>query len=73
MTGYLVWLGKNNPAAYAPLLARARLFQVNQSVEHAPKVVYQTVEEARAALIAKRVESCRRSLMVCLTPPVAAA
>jgi hypothetical protein len=22
MTGYLVWLGKNNPAAYAPLLAR---------------------------------------------------
>ena len=73
MTGYLVWLGKNNPAAYAPLLARVLPLQVNQSVEHAPKVVYQTVEEARAALIAKRVESCRRSLMVCLTPPVAAA
>ena len=35
MTGYLVWLGKNNPAAYAPLLARVLPLQVNQSVEHA--------------------------------------
>jgi hypothetical protein len=42
-------------------------------VEHTTKVVYETIEEARAALIAKRIESCRRSLMVCLTPPVAAA
>ena len=35
ITGYLVWLGKNNPAAYAPLLARVLPLQVNQKVEHA--------------------------------------
>jgi hypothetical protein len=51
ITGYLVWLGKNNPAAYAPLLARVLPLQVNQRVEHAPKVVYTTVEEARARLV----------------------
>ena len=56
MTGYLVWLGKNNPAAYATLLARVLPLQVNQRVEHAPKVIYTTVEEARAALIARRID-----------------
>ncbi|MGB7689245.1 MAG: hypothetical protein WBL98_12285 [Pseudolabrys sp.] len=48
-------------------------YQVNQRTEQTTKVVYQTIEEARAALIAKRIESCRRSLVVWLTPPVAAA
>ena len=48
-------------------------YQVNQRTEQTTKVVYHTIEEARAALIAKCIESCRRSLMVWLTPPVAAA
>ena len=56
ITGYLIWLGKNNPAAYARLLARVLPLQVNQRAEHAPKVVYQTVEETRAALIARRID-----------------
>ena len=30
ITGYLIWLGKNNPAAYARLLARVLPLQVNQ-------------------------------------------
>jgi hypothetical protein len=56
MTGYLVWLGKNNPTAYAPLLGRVLPYQVNQKTEHTAKVVYETVEEARAALIAARID-----------------
>jgi hypothetical protein len=56
MTGYLIWLGKNNPAAYAPLLARVLPLQVKQKVENPPKVVYATVEETRAALIARRID-----------------
>ena len=32
ITGYLIWLGKNNPAAYARLLARVLPLQVNQRV-----------------------------------------
>ena len=56
ITGYLVWLGKNNPAAYAPLLGRVLPLQVNQRIEQPPKVIYTTVEEARAALIARRID-----------------
>jgi hypothetical protein len=56
ITGYLIWLGKNNPAAYARLLARVLPLQVNQRAEHAPKVVYETVEEVRARLIARRID-----------------
>ena len=67
MVGYLLWLGKTNPSSYAALLGRVLPYQVNQRTEQTTKVVYQTIEEARAALIAKRVESCRRSLVVWLT------
>ena len=73
MVGYLLWLGKTNPSSYAALLGRVLPYQVNQRTEQTTRVVYETIEEARAALIAHRIESCRRSLMVCLTPPVAAA
>ena len=56
ITGYLVWLGKNNPAAYAPLLGRVLPLQVNQRIEGPPKVVYTTVDEARARLIARGID-----------------
>jgi hypothetical protein len=56
ITGYLIWLGKNNPAAYARLLARVLPLQVNQRVEHAPRPVYATVDEVRARLRARRID-----------------
>jgi hypothetical protein len=56
ITGYLIWLGKNNPAAYAPLLGRVLPFQINQRTEQHTKVVYETVEEVRARLIARRID-----------------
>jgi hypothetical protein len=56
MVGYLLWRGKNNPSSHAALLGRVLPYQVNQKTEHTTKVVYETIEEARAALIAHRTD-----------------
>jgi hypothetical protein len=53
--GYLMWLGKHNPASFAALLARVLPIQANQKQEQEQKVTvrYETVEERRQAMIAK--------------------
>jgi hypothetical protein len=53
--GYLMWLGKHNPASFAALLARVLPIQLNQKQEQKQKapVRYETYEEVKAALIAK--------------------
>ena len=55
--GYLMWLGKHNPASFAALLARVLPIQLNQKQkqeqEQKVTVRYETVEERRQAMIAK--------------------
>ena len=55
--GYLMWLGKHNPASFAALLARVLPIQLNQKQkqeqEQKVAVRYETVEERRQAMIAK--------------------
>ena len=54
--GYLMWLGKHNPASFAALLARVLPIQLNQKQkqeqEQKVAVRYETVEERRQAMIA---------------------
>ena len=53
--GYLMWLGKHNPASFAALLARVLPIQLNQKQQQEQNVPvrYETVEERRQAMIAK--------------------
>jgi hypothetical protein len=55
---YLKWLAEMHPAQFAPLYGRLVPFELQAKVktEPPPKVVYTTVEEARAALIARRID-----------------
>jgi hypothetical protein len=56
--GYLKWLAQEHPAQFASLYGRLVPFelQANVKTEPPPKVVYATVEETRAALIARRID-----------------
>lgn len=55
---YLKWLAEVHPAQFASLYGRLVPFelQANVKTEVPPKVVYATVEETRAALIARRID-----------------
>ena len=47
------WLAENYPGHYAALYGRLIPFDVNQKVEEKTIVQYETLEERRAAMIAK--------------------
>ena len=51
--GYIKWLAENYPGHYAALYGRLIPFDVNQKVEEKTVVHYETVEERRAAMLAK--------------------
>ena len=51
--GYLEWLARNHPAVFAALYGKLIPLDVNTKVEEKPIVRYETVEERRAAMIAK--------------------
>ena len=51
--GYLEWLARNYPAVFAALYGKLIPLDVNQKIEEKPVVRYETVEERRAAMIAK--------------------
>jgi hypothetical protein len=51
--GYLEWLARNHPAVVAALYGKLIPLDVNTKVEEKPIVRYETVEERRAAMIAK--------------------
>ena len=51
--GYLKWLAANHPAVFGALYGRLIPLDINAKVEEKPVVHYETVEERRAAMIAK--------------------
>jgi uncharacterized protein with von Willebrand factor type A (vWA) domain len=51
--GYMKWLAENHPGPYASLYGRLIPFDVNAKVEEKTIVHYETVEERRAAMLAK--------------------
>ena len=53
LLGYLTSLARRHPAIFVPLLGRVLPLQIDQKTEQKPVVRYETVEERRAAMIAK--------------------
>jgi hypothetical protein len=51
--GYLKWLAANHPAVFGALYGKLIPLDVNAKVEEKKVVRYETVEERRAAMIAK--------------------
>jgi hypothetical protein len=51
--GYLKWLAANHPAVFGALYGKLIPFDINAKVEEKTVVHYETVEERRAAMIAK--------------------
>ena len=51
--GYLEWLARNHPGVFGSLYGKLIPLDVNAKVEEKPIVHYETLEERRAAMIAK--------------------
>jgi hypothetical protein len=51
--GYMKWLAENHPGPYAMLYGKLIPFDMNAKVEEKTVVHYETLEERRAAMIAK--------------------
>ena len=51
--GYFRWLAINHPGCYTALYGRLIPLEVDAKIEEKPVVRYETVEERRAAMIAK--------------------
>ena len=51
LLGYLKNLARRHPSLFAPLLSRVLPLEINQKTEQRTRVVYQTVEEARQAML----------------------
>ena len=51
--GYLKWVARNHPGHFMALYGKLIPLDVNAKVEEKPVVRYETVEERRAAMIAK--------------------
>ena len=51
--GYLRWLAANHPAVFGALYGKLIPLDINAKMEKKPVVHYETVEERRAAMIAK--------------------
>jgi hypothetical protein len=51
--GYLEWLARNHPGVFGSPYGKLIPFDVNAKVEEKPVVRYETVEERRAAMLAR--------------------
>ena len=51
--GYLKWVARNHPGHFMALYGKLIPLEVNAKVEEKPVVRYETVEERRAAMLAK--------------------
>ena len=51
--GYLKWVARNHPGHFMALYGKLLPLEVNQKVDEKPVVRYETVEERRAAMLAK--------------------
>ena len=51
--GYLKWVARNHPGHFMALYGKLLPLEVNQKVEEKAVVRYETVEERRAAMLAK--------------------
>lgn len=56
LEGYLMWAAVYRASHFIPLLGRVMPLQANVRTEQHTKVVYETVEQARARLIARRID-----------------
>jgi hypothetical protein len=64
LEGYLLDLADNHKALFVPLLGRLLPLQINARTQQTTKVVYRTVEEVRAALIARGLAAERVDLLL---------
>jgi hypothetical protein len=64
LVGYLLFLADDHPELFAPFLGRLLPLQVNAKTERSVKVTYRTVEEVRAALIARGLAPERADLLL---------
>ena len=64
LEGYLLDLADNHKALFVPLLGRLLPLQINARTQQTTKVVYSTVAEVRAALIAKGLAPERADLLL---------
>jgi hypothetical protein len=64
LEGYLLDIANNNKELFVPLLGRLLPLQINARTQQVTKVVYSTVAEVRAALIARGLASERVDLLL---------
>jgi len=64
LEGYLLNIADNDKALFVPLLGRLLPLQINARTQQTTKVVYRTVEEVRAALIARGLAAERVDLLL---------
>jgi hypothetical protein len=64
LEGYLLNIADNDKALFVPLLGRLLPLQINVRTQQITKVVYRTVEEVRAALIARGLAAERVDLLL---------
>jgi hypothetical protein len=64
LESYVLDLADNHKALFVPLLGRLLPLQINARTQQTTKVVYSTVEEVRAALIARGLSAERVDLLL---------
>jgi hypothetical protein len=64
LEGYLLNIADNDKGLFVPLLGRLLPLQINARTQQTTKVVYSTVEEVRAALIARGLAPERADLLL---------
>jgi hypothetical protein len=64
LKSYVLDLADNHKALFVPLLGRLLPLQINARTQQTTKVVYSTVEEVRAALIARGLAAERVDLLL---------
>ena len=64
MEGYVLFLANEKVEVFAQLLGRLLPLQINAKTERSVKVTYRSVEEVRAALIARGLAPERADLLL---------
>lgn len=64
LEGYLLDLANNHKPLFVPLLGRLLPLQINARTQVTTKIVYKTVAEVRAALIAKGMSAEKTDLLL---------
>ena len=64
LEGYLLNIADNDKGLFVPLLGRLLPLQINARTQQTNKIVYSTVSEVRAALIAKGLAPERADLLL---------